>query len=119
MFRLMYLLYWLFGKDKTKMYYDGCRVYVSNNFPFFGQGIYCGLLGTFVNRVEYTNGTYGYLTELEDIKTTRHEILGHHFQRLTMGFWKFWYGIAKDYLSFGIPHDKKLMEQYPNKVEGE
>lgn len=115
LFRLLYPFYYIFGKGKTRMFYDGCRVYVSNNFPFFSQGIYCGLLGCFINRVEFSNGqTY----EWEDLKTIRHEVLGHHFQRLTLGFWKFWYKIIKDYLSFKVSHDDKQMEQYPNSVEG-
>lgn len=119
LFKLLFPFYYFFGKNKTRELFDGCRVYISDNFPFFGQGIYCGLLGCFINRVEYTNGTYGYLTDLEDLKTKRHEVLGHHFQRFTMGFWRFWYNIVKDYLNFKLPHDKKPMEQYPNKVEGE
>lgn len=117
LFRINYILYILFGKNKVRELWNGVRVYISDNYPFLGQGIYCGLSGIFINRVEHKDGSYSYITDLEDLKTKRHEVLGHHFERFYLGFFRFWWRVIKSYLSFAVPHDKKEAERYPESVE--
>ncbi len=110
-----YILWHYFGKEKGISINYICTVYLSNNFPFFEQGIHTGKKGVFVKRVFYKDSKVVCVEETEDV--IKHE-LAHQLLRNRIGSTKYWLWIFKDYvLLFFIKHDNKSIEKEVNKLK--
>jgi hypothetical protein len=115
MFWINYLLWHYFGKVKGISVNSICTIYLSNNFPTFGQGIHTGKKGVFVKRVFYKDSNTVSIADTEDVM--KHE-LAHQLLREQIGFWRYWGWIFKDYvLLFFIKHDNKSIEKEVNKLK--
>lgn len=98
-------------KFSYKPYGYNLNVIISDWFPFFGQGLFCGF--AFVKRVKYSDGAICWFATEDVIK---HEY-GHKVSRVKRGLLNFWFNMLWDYLRVWIPHNEKPMEFEANKYK--
>lgn len=119
---ILKLIFEPFAKNKGLYYIKGHRIYISDNWPAWGQGLYAGKFGSFAKRVYYSSGIeYHMANDKEYQKGFRgtvdvcyHET-GHNLVRLQLGFFRFWGWFARDYFSLWVKHDSKPFEIEANK----
>lgn len=115
MFWVRFILWQIFGKNKGITIHSLCNIYISDNYPFFGQGVHTNNKCVFVKRVFYKDSDIVSIADTEDV--IRHE-LAHQLLREQIGFWRYWGWIFKDYvLLFFIKHDNKSIEKEVNKLK--